>query len=150
MMNKIILTVGLPRSGKTTWAKNQGLPIVSPDGIRVSIHGQRYYLPAESLVWVFVHIMIEALLRAGHESIIVDACHCTARRRDQYNKHNAEVMTHVIETNPETCIGRARKTQDEMIIPTIERMATEWDLPRPESWDGWQPENPCIHASMHE
>ncbi len=33
-MNRLILTVGLPRSGKTTWALEQGWPIVNPDSIR--------------------------------------------------------------------------------------------------------------------
>ena len=29
----LLATVGLPRSGKSTWAKEQGFPIVSPDAI---------------------------------------------------------------------------------------------------------------------
>ena len=39
---QLILTVGLPRSGKTTWALAQGYPIVAPDAIRLAVTGQRY------------------------------------------------------------------------------------------------------------
>src|SRR5690554_6874569 len=31
----LICTVGLPRSGKTTWARKQSYPIVNPDSIRL-------------------------------------------------------------------------------------------------------------------
>ena len=35
----LIVMVGLPRSGKTTWARKQGYPIVNPDSIRLAFHG---------------------------------------------------------------------------------------------------------------
>jgi len=40
-MKILILTVGLPRSGKSTWAAKKGFPIVSPDAIRLAMHGMR-------------------------------------------------------------------------------------------------------------
>jgi predicted kinase len=36
-MQQLILTVGLPRSGKTTWAKQQGVPMVNRDAIRLAL-----------------------------------------------------------------------------------------------------------------
>lgn len=41
-MKKLILTIGLPRSGKSTWAKQQGCPVVNPDSIRLALHGKAY------------------------------------------------------------------------------------------------------------
>ena len=49
-MKEIIVTVGLPRSGKTTWAREQGYPIVNPDSIRLSLHGKRFELLLEMVL----------------------------------------------------------------------------------------------------
>ncbi len=46
-MKKLICTVGLPRSGKSTWCKTQSYPIVNKDSIRLALHGQRYLQDAE-------------------------------------------------------------------------------------------------------
>ena len=135
-MNKLILMVGLPRSGKTTWAKQQGFPIVNPDSIRLATHGQRFYGPAEALVWAFAYLMVDSLFRAGHETVIVDATNVSEKRRSEWGKRfpNAVVIHHIIETSPEECLARARAVEDDEIIPVIQRMAKEWDLQRPASW----------------
>ena len=49
-MKTLILTVGLPRSGKSTWALQQGHPVVNRDGIRKALHGEVYLQPAEDMV----------------------------------------------------------------------------------------------------
>ena len=129
----LILTVGLPRSGKSTWARAQGFPIVNPDAIRLALHGQRFLAQAEPLVWAFAQVMVASLLRAGHGAVIVDATNVTAKRRDQWREWfpDAVVEVKVIGTGPQTC--KARAIQDNMpdLVPVIERMAAEWDLPKP-------------------
>lgn len=82
MSNILICTVGLPRSGKTTWARKQGLPIVNPDAIRLATHGQRFWAPAERRVWADAYHMVRCLFLAGHTTVIVDATHMTRKRRD--------------------------------------------------------------------
>ena len=123
------MTVGLPRSGKTTWARLQGHPIVNPDSIRLALHGQRFYGPAEPLVWATAHLMVDALFKAGHETVILDACNVSAKRRDEWKSHAPEMQ--VFNTGPVTCLERALALNDQEIFPVIERMAEEWDLPRP-------------------
>lgn len=129
----LILTVGLPRSGKTTWARSTGYPIVSPDAIRLALHGQRYFAPAEPMVWAVAHLMVEALFAAGSDTVVVDACNATEKRRAEWK--GAEL--HIINTSPIECIKRALLNDDEAIVPTIKRMAEEWDLPRP--WEEPKP-----------
>jgi predicted kinase len=125
---KLIVTVGLPRSGKTTWARTSGWPIVNPDSIRLAIHGQRFYGPAEPLVWATAYLMVEALRLAGHRRIVVDATNVSAKRRTEWeSRYPGAVEWKVIETSPEECIARARAEGDEAIVPVIERMAKEWD-----------------------
>lgn len=45
----VILTSGLPRSGKTTWALKQSLSIVNRDAIRLALHGQPFIPEAEDI-----------------------------------------------------------------------------------------------------
>lgn len=134
---KLWITVGLPRSGKTTWARSKGWPIVNPDSIRLSLHGQRFVTKCEPWVWLIVYAMVEALFLAGHDNVIVDSTNVTKRRRDEWTSRDfgaGETEFVMIETSPDTCKERARMEGDKEIIPIIERMAVEWDLPMPESW----------------
>lgn len=82
-MNKLKITVGLPQSGKSTWARQQGLPIVCPDAIRLSLHGQPFIQQAEPFVWAIAETMTRALFNAGHKEVVLDATNTThaARRR---------------------------------------------------------------------
>jgi predicted kinase len=133
MPKELILTVGLPRSGKTTWAKQQEIPIVNPDSIRLAIHGQRFIHDAEPMVWTTAKYMVRSLFLAGHDKIIVDATNTTAKRRqewiDESGKIGCSVSYHVIPTSAAECIARAKAEGDEEIIPIIEHMAKQWDMP---------------------
>jgi len=125
--NLLILCVGLPRSGKTTWARQQNLPIVNPDSIRLALHGQRFQSLAEPMVWAIATIMVRALFLAGHERIIVDATHTTKKRREFWKDKNWRCVFKVIDTSKEICLKRAESKGDTEIIPVIERMATQFE-----------------------
>jgi predicted kinase len=126
-MGKLILMVGLPRSGKTTAARALGHPIVSPDAIRLAIHGQRYSAPDEPQVWQTARVMVQALFLAGHPTVILDATNGTRQRREAWRSAEWERAFHVIETDAETCRARARAADDPLIVPVIDRMASEWE-----------------------
>lgn len=136
MKRKLILTVGLPRSGKSTWAKQQGLPIVNADSVRLALHGERFLGKAEPMVWTIIYIMTEALFLAGHDTIICDETNITEKRRQAWRDRfsDCEVELKVFETSPEECTRRAVALNDTIILPVIERMASEWDLPIPSAW----------------
>ena len=68
----LILTVGLPRSGKSTWARSQAYPIVCPDEIRTALHGHRFIPEAEPFVRAVAKVMVRALFGAGHQCVIFD------------------------------------------------------------------------------
>jgi predicted kinase len=124
-MNTLILTVGLPRSGKSTWAKSTGLPIVNPDAIRLALHGHNYITDAEPMVWVIAKYMVRALFLSGHNEVILDATNLTKKRRDEWiGPWNIEykLFTHV---SKEECIKRAINSNREDLIPVIERMIYE-------------------------
>jgi predicted kinase len=125
---KLILMVGLPRSGKSTWAMASGFPVVNPDSIRLAIHGQKFYAPAEPLVWSVAHVMVESLRIAGHATVVLDATNVTAKRRGEWTSIYPDHELHVVNTPPSTCVARAEAEGYREIIPVIHRMAKDWDL----------------------
>jgi predicted kinase len=131
----LICTVGLPRSGKSTWARSSGLPIVCPDAIRLSIHGQAFFSPAEPLVWAIAHIMVSSLFKAGHETVVLDATNVTVTRRNEWRKDAEEVVYKIFDTPPAECVHRAKAGGREDLVPVIKRMAKEADFaPHGPTW----------------
>ncbi len=121
MTNKtLIATVGLPRSGKTTWATAQSAPVVNPDSIRLALHGQRFITLAEPFVWAIAAVMVRALFLSGHDVVILDATNTTQKRRDAWRSEDWDIMFKLFPTPKEECIRRAG--DDTEIIPIIERM----------------------------
>ena len=121
-MAKLILTVGLPRSGKTTWAKGQGKPIVNRDSIRLAIHGEAYLEKAEAIVTMFEQVMVESLFLAGHEEVIIDATHTTASKIEVWEKLGHEMELVIFRTPAGLCKERAYEGGRDDLVPVIERM----------------------------
>lgn len=128
----LILTVGLPRSGKSTWARGRGFPIVCPDAIRLALHGQTFEPRAEPMVWAIARVMVAALFEAGHERVILDACNTTEKRRGEWKDERWRVWFECFPTDAATCIQRAKATGREDITPVIERMAAQLEWPQEE------------------
>jgi len=125
----LILTVGLPYSGKSTWAKKQGHPVVNPDAIRVAMHGQRFIGSAEPYVWAIAKTMVKALFLCGHDTVILDATNTTKARRDEWESSKWRVkFVHQSATIGE-CMKRARSAGDDEIIPIIIKMDDELEIP---------------------
>lgn len=125
-MKELYMTIGLPRSGKSTWARQQGWPIVNPDSIRLALHGERFIAQAEPHVWAIAKTMVRALFLAGHDKVILDATGGTRVRRDEWNSIDWANWYVVFTADKEECIRRARVIDDEYIVPVIERMADQF------------------------
>ena len=134
---KLVAMVGLPRSGKTTIVREKylanGYAVVSPDFVRVAIHGERFVASAEPFVLATVYAMVDALLLAGC-NVVVDSCAQTEARREPWVKRGATF--HVVRTSAGECIARAVEKGDAAIIPVIEKMAREYTVPRTEPPEG--------------
>lgn len=133
MKKKLIMTIGLPRCGKSTWAKQQKLPIVNPDSIRLAMHGQRFCAKAEPFVWATAFIMTESLFLAGHDVVILDATNTNEERRNEWSRRFPEeeyeiIPVKFIDVTKEVCIERAKASGQEDLIPVIERMAGEMNI----------------------
>ena len=127
-MNTLILTVGLPRCGKSTWAKEQGIVVVNPDSIRLAIHGQRFDKEFENLVWYIAKVMVKSQFEYGEDTIIIDATNTTPFARAQWKSNNWERKYKIFKPNPEICCSRAVDTLQMDIIPIINKMYQQWDI----------------------
>lgn len=128
MSKQLILTIGLPRSGKSTWAKKQRYPIVNPDSIRLALYGQAYIKEAEQMVWAIAKYMVKALFLAGHDTVVVDATNTTEERRNFWKDDYWAINYIYFPADKETCVKRAKESNTGYLIPVIERMSMELDI----------------------
>lgn len=124
--NMLYFTIGLPRSGKSTYCKewSQQYPnrvIVSSDSIRLAITGKRYEPLAETLVFATKHIMIRSLLSLNYD-VIVDGTHSTEISITRLLEIDKNAKYVIIPTRPEICIDRAYQTNQPDLVPTINRI----------------------------
>lgn len=133
-MSKLILMVGLPRSGKTTRARklssDLNAPMVSPDAVRKIVCGRAYHQNAEPLVWGVVKTMVQSLFEAGHGTVIVDACNNTKARRDEWKFGHWKIEIQVVTTPASVCRQRAIDScSDPNLLEVIDRMAAFHEPP---------------------
>lgn len=114
-MKTLIMMVGLPRSGKTTQAKELSkaheAPIVCPDDIRLALHGHNYISSAEDFVWATAKLMVRALFMS-HDVVILDACNNTKKRRNEWISLKWQREFVVVDTPRVVCLERAGDDED--------------------------------------
>ncbi len=112
----LILTVGLPRSGKSTWSQEQAVwvkgrrystPIVSPDSIRLALYGRTFCWESEPMVWTLAKYMVKALFISGHNTVILDACSLTEKRRMEWVCDDWNTVLHLVPTTAHEARKRA-------------------------------------------
>lgn len=139
MSNVLHIMVGLPRSGKSTVAKAMGHPIVSPDAIRLALHGERFLQQAEPMVWTLSRLMVESLFKAGHTDVILDSCSHTKRQRERWKGpwlrtyHCGRYGQYMLDNSKhplgdfQGCMSVAETLEDEVIMPIIRRFYQEME-----------------------
>lgn len=153
-MNTLIMTVGLPRSGKSTWAKEHAkrtkAVVVSPDAIRLAITGKRFAIEAEPQVWAFTLFMVRALFGAGHETVILDCTNLSKERRAPWlgewrappggtsgsGRVYANIAFVLFNTDAVTCKDRAIDDGMEDLVDVIDRMNAGWERTNYPETDG--------------
>lgn len=125
-MPKLFYTIGNMRSGKSTlcteWAKNKPMrTIVNSDSIRLALTGKRYEPLAETMVFATKHVMIRALLERGFD-VIVDGTHSTEISIQRLLEIDIDAEAIPIYTDYNICKQRAYMTNQEDLIPSIDRV----------------------------
>lgn len=126
---ELFVMIGLPRSGKSTWARGHGAPVVSGDSIRRTLHGQPFIRETEPWVHTIARTMVEALFIAGHKQVILDECNMTQKQRDEWVSDRWNTRFVHVPTNRYECQRRAKLTGQHYLLPVIERMAASAQWP---------------------
>ena len=127
--NVLICTVGLPRSGKSTWAKKTGLSMVNPDAIRLSMTGRRWYGPVEHEIWATARTMVRSLFWAGHKCVILDSTNFQRQARDFFVPSPDCVWKRrfvLFNTPADVCKKRAATTYP-VLCDVIDWFAEHWE-----------------------
>lgn len=123
-IGKLYMTVGSARCGKSTyctnWVKEKtNRVIVCSDDIRKALHGNRYASYSEGMVYAIKGIMIRALLSRGFD-VIVDGTHTSRESVKRILEIDPDAVAILFDTDEETCIERAKTTNQEDLIPVIQ------------------------------
>ncbi len=125
--NLLIVLVGLPRSGKSTWAMDHILPVVSPDAIRATLRASGTPVVPKEMIDHMATFMVRSLFLAGHKRVIVDDPNTTRKLRERWypkaDNPTWEVVFQHIYTGMDVCIGRAERDH----IPVIRQFEDEFE-----------------------
>ncbi|MBM7624089.1 ATP-binding protein [Sporohalobacter salinus] len=134
---ELYMTIGLPRSGKSTWIEKNAEDgvVVSADSLRKKVYGQRFWEDGEGLLWWIRGIFLRELLEQGVK-IYIDETNVTKERRSKIiglaHEYGYEVIGIWIGTDKESCLNRCREISIEeykLMKPAIEQMAATFKKP---------------------
>jgi predicted kinase len=130
----VVLSIGLPGSGKSTWFKRHNILPLSSDMVRIllfdDVMEQRY----QDLVFSTLRSMLRARLVARRPWNYVDATNLSPHERRSWVKlaHDFGYEAHAVffDVPPEVCIERNRRRERNVPEDVMQRMANKLRPPK--------------------
>ncbi len=123
----VILAVGLPASGKSTWFRRHGIRPLSSDFLRVLLLDDETDQSRQDLVFSALRYLLRARLLAGRSPTYVDATNLTRKERRPYFRmaqaFGCEAEALFFDVPLEECLRRNRRRLRRVPEEAILRMA---------------------------
>ena len=133
--------VGLPASGKSTWAKNMmdnNTILLSSDNLREELYGDINNQEHNGELFNELNKRVKENLKNGKD-IIYDATNISSKRRISFLKELKKINCHkqciYFNTNFEMCIDRDKKRKRKVGTKVIEKMYKNLQIPM--YFEGW-------------
>lgn len=137
---RVIVLVGLPGSGKSTWAARQKHAVVlSSDAIRSLLSGDETNQAIHGRVFATMRYLLRQRLAIGGDVTILDATHLEPKWRRPWSKlastYGAQVEAVFFDIPLEECLKRNRLRARQVPEAAIRAMAAK--LQRPTAQEGF-------------
>ena len=130
---QIILAVGLPGSGKSTYFHKRGIQPLSSDTLRGWLLDDQTDQSQQYRVFLTLRYLLELRLRLGRRKTYVDATNLTRKERRPYfqvaQRYGCEVCAIYFKVPLTTCKRRNRRRQRRVPDEVMERMARKLTPP---------------------
>lgn len=125
-MGKLLILVGTPRSGKSTYANDfidtlipEQRVVINPDSIRIALHGTSFTMDqlhsnGELMVKMILRTVVKALYNDGYY-VCVDACNCHLEDIKYWLSIDRNAEFKYISTSLEVCKERARQVYPPLV-----------------------------------
>jgi predicted kinase len=134
--HRIILLIGLPGSGKSTWAADHGFHALSSDEIRLTLADDPTDQTIHSRVFATIRYLLRQRIGIGRLATCIDATHLTRRERRPYfdiaRWYDCDVEAVFFDVPLETCLARNRARPRQVPEEAVIAMAAKLEPPDPE------------------
>src|SRR5579871_3650026 len=130
----VVLSIGLPGSGKSTWFKRHNILPLSSDMVRILLFDDATEQRYQDLVFSTLRSMLRARLLARRPSNYLDATNLSPHERRSWIKlaHDFGYEVHAVffDVPPEVCMERNRRRERNVPEDIMQRMASKLRAPK--------------------
>ncbi|HUA17875.1 MAG TPA: ATP-binding protein [Bryobacteraceae bacterium] len=130
---KLVITVGLPGSGKTTYLAKLGVNAISSDEVRRLIADDPTNQSMNARIFAAIRYLVRQRIAAGRPVTYVDATHLTRWERRPYvqlaERYGCKLEALYFDVPVEVCMRRNRRRRRIVPDEAIQRMARRLQPP---------------------
>ncbi|MDX2150719.1 MAG: ATP-binding protein [Bryobacteraceae bacterium] len=126
---KVLVLVGLPGSGKSSWAESLRLPVLSSDDVRRLLKDDANDQTIHGEVFATMRYLLRRRLELRRPVTVIDATNLTPKERQSWvamaGLYGAVAEAVLFDTPPEVCKQRSRGRQRVVPDEVIDLMAAK-------------------------